>query len=204
MTAVKIELELSFILKLTYLLMKTVGVIILSAFNSSGEGTVTYTVKSGHIVFEYGRWGETVSIPSPEEWDEKYKSSWAQLQREAIVQDLISQMVSDTRPNFEITKYGVLFFNAKQREQEKRDSVAASTASQAPALDHFISSFEIIPDIEKEQMAVWVMDIAIATAEHADCFISEVLHGSKNLVGGQLKLAFDPDVPMLSGRKYNA
>jgi hypothetical protein len=148
--------------------MKLIAKITLSTFNSSGGGTINYATVHGSIVFEYDRWGEIVTIPTPEEWKMLYGNTWARDQRDAIIQDLTSQMVNSTRPNFEITKYGISFFNEKKREEIIRSAVSDSTATQAPALNEFIATFQKMPETDQAQIAVWIIDIETSSTEYAD------------------------------------
>ena len=184
--------------------MKYSGKITLSNFDSSGEGTVTYTTTYGSVLFEYGEWGKFIYIPTPEKWITLYADSWAADQRANIIQDLAKQVVNPQRPDFKMSANCIEFFNAQEIALKDSEAIADATSIQSPTLDRFIESFQNMPDQDKAQTVVWVMDIvkSSVSSESAECVISDVLYGPKDLIGAQLKLGFQAAVPILSGRKY--
>lgn len=182
--------------------MKKQGHISFSHSNSSSEGTLTYSTPLGSIELDYSNWGEVVLIPTPEEWKLKFGASWAKDERDVIIQDLVSQSVNAIRPDVEVTKYSIVFFDAKARESKRQEQIAAAKAMQSPSVETFLGTFEKLPEEERSQKVVCVLDVLTCTPETAECVVSEVLYGAKTFAGTQLKIGFDRDVPVFTGRKY--
>jgi hypothetical protein len=181
--------------------MKIHGKIDMSSFNSSGDGYLLYSTELGTIELEYCNFLEYLNFPTPDEWKVRYKGSWALSLRDEIMKDLIHLILNKDRPDYEVSKTHIRFFNAKALLKESKQATGLAAQTQSPPLAIFIESFRKA-ESENPKTTLFVFNVSEVSGNKATVSVSEIISGTSAMANGHLNIGFDPRVQILAGCRY--